>query len=232
MSDPILSVVMPVYNEKEYVLKIIDKVLDLDVVKDLIVIDDCSKDGTRELLRSSKFDPRVKVFYHDKNMGKGAALRTGFNHVTGDIVTIQDADLEYDPQEFIEMMKPIEQGYADVVYGSRLIGGKPQRVHLFWHKLGNTFLSLVTNILYNSSLSDMETCYKMFKRTVIAGLTIRSDDFSVEPELTAKILKNKTLRVYEMPISYYGRSYTEGKKISWTHGLGALWTLIKYRFTD
>jgi glycosyltransferase involved in cell wall biosynthesis len=232
MSGSILSLVMPVYNEKEYVIKIINKVLELDIVKDLIVVDDCSSDGTREILKSSKFDPRVKVFYHEKNMGKGAAIRTGFKYVTGDIVAIQDADLEYDPHEFIEMIRPIEQGHADVVYGSRLIGGKPQRVHLFWHKLGNTFLSLVTNILYNSSLSDMETCYKMFKRNVIAGLTIRSNDFSVEPELTAKILKNKALRVYEIPISYYGRSYAEGKKISWKHGLGALWALLKYRVTD
>jgi len=232
MSNPILSIVMPVYNEKEYVIKIINKVLELGMVKDLIVVDDCSSDGTRELLKSSKFDPRVKIFYHDKNMGKGAAIRTGFKYVTGDIVAIQDADLEYDPQEFVEMIKPIEQGHADVVYGSRLIGGRPQRVHLFWHKIGNTFLSLMTNVLYNSSLSDMETCYKMFKRSVISNINIRSNDFSVEPEITAKILKNKNLRVYEIPISYYGRSYAEGKKISWRHGVGALWTLLKYRFVD
>ena len=224
--------VMPVYNEKEYVIKIINKVLELGIVKDLIIVDDCSSDGTRELLKSSKFDPRVKIFYHEKNMGKGAGLRTGFKYVTGDIVAIQDADLEYNPQEFIEMIKPIEQGHADVVYGSRLIGGKPQRVHLFWHKIGNTFLSLMTNVLYNSSLSDMETCYKMFKRSVISGINIRSNDFSVEPEITSKILKNKNLRVYEIPISYYGRSYAEGKKISWRHGVGALWTLLKYRFVD
>ena len=165
-------------------------------------------------------------------MGKGAALRTGFQHITGDIVVVQDADLEYDPQEFIEMVKPIENGVADVVYGSRLSGGKPQRVHMFWHRIGNDFLTFLTNLFYNSTLTDMETCYKMFKKSVIDNIKIRSNDFSVEPELTAKILKNKRLRVYELPISYYGRSYAEGKKISWRHGLGALWAIVKYRFTD
>lgn len=225
-----LSVVMPVYNEKEYIVRIIEKVLALDFVKELIVVDDRSTDGTREVLRNATFDGRVRIYYHDRNMGKGAALRTGFRYVSGDIVAVQDADLEYDPQEFRELIKPIEQGYADVVYGSRLIGGKPQRVHLFWHKVGNTFLSLLTNMLYNSTLSDMETCYKMFRRSVIEGISIDSNDFSVEPEITAKILKNKALRVYELPISYYGRSYTEGKKISWKHGFGALYTLLKYRF--
>lgn len=229
---PLLSVVMPVYNEKNTVLRIIDKVLKLGAVKELIVVDDRSTDGTAELLREAKFENRVKVFYHDKNKGKGAALRTGFKHVSGDVVVIQDADLEYDPAEFLDMLKPISEGVADVVYGSRLTGGKPQRVHLFWHKIGNSFLSFVTNFLYNSTLSDMETCYKMFTKKVLDGITVRSDDFSVEPELTAKILKNKALRVYEIPISYYGRNYAEGKKITWRHGLGALWALLKYRFKD
>ena len=227
-----LSVVMPVYNEKKTVLKIIDKVLKLDIVKELIVVDDCSTDGTRELLKSAEFDNRVKVLLHDKNMGKGAAIRTGFKNVSRDVVLIQDADLEYDPHEFNDMIKPIADGVADVVYGSRLSGGKPQRVHLFWHRVGNDFLTFLTNLLYNTTLSDMETCYKMFKREVVTGINIRSNDFSVEPELTAKVLKNKNLRIYEMPISYYGRNYAEGKKINWTHGLGALWTLLKYRFVD
>ena len=232
MPDKILSVVMPVYNEKDFILKIIYKVLALDMVKELIVVDDRSTDGTRELLKSAKFDDRVKCYYHEKNSGKGAALRTAFEKVSGDIVVIQDADLEYDPNEFTGMIKPILEGVADVVYGSRLSGGRPQRVYMFWHRVGNDFLTFITNMLYNSTLTDMETCYKMFRRSVVDNIKIRSDDFSVEPELSAKILKNKKLRVYEIPISYYGRSYAEGKKISWKHGIGALWALLKYRFTD
>lgn len=227
-----LSVVMPVYNEKKTVLNIIDKVLKLDIVKELIVVDDYSTDGARELLKNTKFDSRVKILFHDKNMGKGASVRTGFKNVSGDVVVIQDADLEYDPDEFNEMIRPINEGLADVVYGSRLSGGKPQRVHLFWHRVGNDFLTFLTNLLYNTTLSDMETCYKMFKRGVVSGISIRSNDFSVEPELTAKILKNKNLKVYEMPVSYYGRSYAEGKKINWKHGFGAIWALLKYRFVD
>jgi glycosyltransferase involved in cell wall biosynthesis len=228
----VLSIVMPVYNERETVLRIIAKVLALDFVKEVIVVDDGSEDGTRELLREVISDDRVRVFFHDRNRGKGAALRTGFGQVTGEIVAVQDADLEYDPNEFAEMIKPIREGVADVVYGSRLSGGKPQRVHLFWHKIGNNFLTLMTNLLYNTTLTDMETCYKMFRKEVIENIRIASDDFSVEPELTAKICKNKQWRVYELPISYYGRSYAEGKKISWRHGFSALWTLLKYRFTE
>jgi len=221
---------MPVYNERETILTIIEKVLRLDFVKEVIVVDDGSTDGTGELLREAAFDSRVRVFSHGKNRGKGAALRTGFGQVTGEIVAVQDADLEYDPNEFAELIKPIREGMADVVYGSRLSGGKPQRVHLFWHKIGNNFLTLMTNLLYNTTLTDMETCYKMFRKEVIENIRIASDDFSVEPELTAKICKNKQWRVYELPISYYGRSYAEGKKISWRHGFSALWTLLKYRF--
>jgi len=231
-TEKVLSVVIPAYNEKETIIRIIDKVLRLDFVKEIIVVDDGSKDGTKELLREAAFDGRVRIFFHDRNRGKGAALRTGFGHVTGEIVAVQDADLEYDPNEFAEMIKPILEGVADVVYGSRLSGGKPQRVHLFWHKLGNGFLTFLTDLLYNTTLSDMETCYKMFRKNIIETIRIRSDGFSVEPELTAKICKNKQWRVYELPISYYGRSYAEGKKISWKHGFSALWTLLKYRFTD
>jgi glycosyltransferase involved in cell wall biosynthesis len=230
--ERILSVVIPVYNEKETILGIIDKVLNLDFVKEIIVVDDGSTDGSREVLKQMTSDSRVKLVFHDRNQGKGAALRTGFGHVTGEVVTIQDADLEYDPQEFTELIKPIRDGVADVVYGSRLSGGKPQRVHLFWHKVGNGFLTFITDLLYNTTLSDMETCYKMFRKSVIDTIRIKSNDFSVEPELTAKICKNKQWRVYELPISYYGRSYAEGKKITWRHGFGALWTLLKYRFTD
>ncbi|MFA4982537.1 MAG: glycosyltransferase family 2 protein [Candidatus Omnitrophota bacterium] len=232
MEKKALSVVMPVFNEKETILKIIEKVLKLDIVKELIVVDDLSTDGTRDLLKNAKFDARVRIFYHDRNQGKGAALRTGFKQVTGDVVVVQDADLEYDPNEFLEMITPIEEGVADVVYGSRLSGGRPQRVHMFWHKLGNCLLTFVANLLYNSTLSDMETCYKMFRADILTGIQIRSNGFSVEPELTAKILKNKKLRVYEIPISYYGRSYAEGKKITWKHGISALAAILKYRMMD
>ncbi len=230
--EQMLSVVIPVYNEKETILNIIAKVLKLAFVGEVLVVDDGSTDGTRELLKETPFDDRVKLFFHERNRGKGAALRTGFGHVTGAIVAIQDADLEYDPGEFAEMIRPILDGVADVVYGSRLSGGKPQRVHLFWHRMGNGFLTFLTDLLYNTTLSDMETCYKMFRKSVLDTIRIESDDFSVEPELTAKICKNKQWRIYELPISYYGRSYAEGKKISWRHGLSALWTLLKYRFRD
>ncbi|MBN2438566.1 MAG: glycosyltransferase family 2 protein [Deltaproteobacteria bacterium] len=225
-----LSVVIPVYNEKETVLKILEKVLRLDFVAEVIVVDDGSTDGTAGLLKQASLDGRVKLFFHERNRGKGAALRTGFGHITAEIAAIQDADMEYDPDEFIEMIRPIWDGAADVVYGSRLSGGKPQRVHLFWHRIGNGFLTFLTDLLYNTTLSDMETCYKMFRREVLETIRIESDDFSVEPELTAKICRNKRWRVYEIPISYYGRSYAEGKKISWRHGFTALWTLLKYRF--
>lgn len=230
--EPRLSVVIPVFNEKETILQIIPRVLALPFVKEVIVVDDGSSDGTRELLQRTPFEARVKLFFHERNRGKGAALRTGFAQVTGAVAVIQDADLEYDPAEFAEMIRPIDDGLADVVYGSRLTGGKPQRVHLFWHKLGNGFLTFVTGLLYNTTLSDMETCYKMFRREVLDTLRIDSDDFSVEPEMTAKICKNKRWRIYELPISYYGRSYGEGKKITWVHGITALWTLLKYRFVD
>ncbi|MFC1576804.1 glycosyltransferase family 2 protein [Candidatus Omnitrophota bacterium] len=232
MKERNLSVVMPVYNEKATALLMIEKVLALGAVKELIVVDDGSTDGTRDLLKKRLEDARVKKVFHDKNLGKGASLRTGFKHVTGDIVVIQDADLEYDPRELIDMMRPIEEGLADVVYGSRLSGGKPQRVYMFWHRVGNDFLTFLTNLLFNTTLTDMETCYKMLRKGVLEKIVLRSEGFSIEPELTAKILKNKKLKVYEMPISYYGRSYEEGKKISWRHGFSAIAALIRYRFVD
>jgi glycosyltransferase involved in cell wall biosynthesis len=225
-----LSIVMPVYNERNTIEAILNQVKALDVEKEIIIVDDCSQDGTRDWLRQQE-GQGVKVFFHDRNRGKGAALRTGFTHVTGDLVVPQDADLEYDPNDLIRMMVPFHKGVADVVYGSRLIGGAPQRVHLFWHKVGNTFLSFFTNLFFNSTLTDMETCYKMIRTDIIRELNLVSDGFSIEPEITAKILKRK-LRVYEVPISYYGRTYEEGKKITWKHGFGALWTLIKYRLVD
>ncbi len=231
MEHEYLSVVMPVYNEKETVLKIADKVLKLDMLKELIIVDDGSTDGTRELLKNREFGAKIKKIFHEKNLGKGAALRTGFKNVSGEIVAVQDADLEYDPDELKDLAGPIVKGVADVVYGSRLWGGKPQRVHMFWHLMGNRFLTFVADLLYNTTLTDIETCYKVFKADALKGISIKSNGFSIEPEITAKILKKK-LRVYEMPISYYGRTYAEGKKINWKHGFSALWALLKYRFVD
>ena len=231
MAEEYLSVVMPVYNEKRTILTIIDKVLKLDILKELVIVDDNSQDGTREILKKEDFGPKVKKVFHEKNIGKGAALRTGFKEATGEIVAVQDADLEYNPEELKDLVKPIREGFADAVYGSRLWGGKPQRAHMFWHLVGNRFITLVADVLYNTTLTDIETCYKVFKSDIVKGIDIRSNGFSVEPELTAKILKKK-LRVYEMPISYYGRTYEEGKKITWRHGFEALWTLLRYRFVD
>jgi len=231
MEKECLSVVMPVYNEKNTLEKIVSEVVKLDIVKELIMVDDGSTDGTREFIKKTDFGKKVRKVFHDKNMGKGAALATGFKEADADIIAVQDADLEYDPKEFIDLIEPIKKGVADVVYGSRLSGGKPQRVYMFWHKIGNGVITFVTNILYNSTFTDIETCYKVFRKDVIKGITIKSTDFSVEPEITAKILK-KHLRVYEMPISYYGRTYAEGKKITWRHGFSAIATLFKYRFFD
>lgn len=232
MDEKFLSVIMPVYNEKGTVKTIIDKVLALNILKELIIVDDFSTDGTRAILEKLPADGKIKKLFHAKNMGKGAAIRTGLDEVTGEITAIQDADLEYDPMELAELVKPIKEGVADVVYGSRLWGGKAQRVYMFWHLLGNRFLTLVMNILFNSTLTDIETCYKVMRTDVIKKIKIRSNDFSVEPEVTAKILKMKKLRIYEMPISYYGRTYDEGKKISWVHGFGALFAIVKYRFIN
>ena len=223
---------MPVYNEKDTVLNIIDKVLKLDELKELVVVDDGSTDGTRELLKKTTFGPKIKKLFHERNFGKGRSLAAGFKEITGEIAAVQDADLEYEPEELKDLIEPIKRGVADVVYGSRLFGGKPQRVYMFWHKLGNSVITLTANILYNSTLSDIETCYKAFRKDVIKSIDIKSRGFSVEPEITAKILKNRNLRVYEMPISYYGRTYREGKKITWRDGFSALATLLYYRFFD
>ncbi len=225
-----LTVVMPVYNEKRTISEIINKVLKLGILKELIIVDDGSTDGTREFLREAQFSGKVKKVFLEKNLGKGGALRAGFKEASGEIIAVQDADLEYDPGELAELTSPIKKGAADVVYGSRLSGGRPQRVYMFWHKLGNTLITFTANILYNSTFTDIETCYKAFRKDVIKGLDIKSRGFSVEPEITAKIMKKKKLRVYEIPISYYGRTYEEGKKISWRHGFSAIATLFRYRF--
>lgn len=227
-----ISVLIPVFNEINTIKQILQKVNQTnfcDLEKEIILIDDFSTDGSREILQ--KLGDDYKVFYHEKNQGKGAALRTGIEHATGDIVVIQDADLEYDPADYEPLLKLILDDKADVVYGSRLSGGKPSRSFMFTHLLGNKVLTLLTNVLYNTTLTDMETCYKAFKMEFIKDIKIKSDRFDFEPEITAKILKKKA-RLYELPISYYGREYHEGKKITWKDGLQAIWTLIKFRFTD
>ena len=227
----LLSVIMPVYNEAGTIDEIIRRVMAVDLSKELVIVDDGSTDGTREKLRALPLAEGLRVIFHESNQGKGAAVRTGLAAAKGDVMVIQDADLEYDPQEFHELLKPILRGDADVVFGSRLTGGRPQRVYLFWHKVANRLLCLVLNVLYNTTLTDMETCYKMFTRPVLETLRLRSNRFEIEPEITAKIFK-RDWRVYEIPISYYGRTYKEGKKIRFVDGLIALWTMFKYRFMD
>ncbi len=225
-----LSVIMPVYNERTTIEEIVGQVLAIDRDKELIIVDDGSTDGTREILRD-KIEglPGVKVVYHERNQGKGAAIRTGQGHIEGDITVIQDADLEYDPRDFETLLEPIIEKRADVVYGSRFLGR--HRAFLFWHYLGNRFLTFVTNVLYNTMLTDMETCYKAFRSEVFKSIHIRSNRFEFEPEITAKVFKSGC-RVFEVPVSYAGRDYVEGKKITWKDGFGAVWTLIKYRFID
>ncbi len=226
-----ISIIMPVYNERHYIEEIIKRIFSVPLEKQVIIVDDGSTDGTREILTKLKKNIDIKVIFHEKNKGKGAALRTGIGHRDGDIIIFQDSDLEYDPNEYFELIRPIISGNADVVYGSRLSGGKPHRAYMFWHKLGNNFLNLVTNILFNATLTDMETGYKVFRREVFEKVKIRSSGFTVEPEITAKVFKNK-FRVYEVPISYYGRTYREGKKITWKHGFEALFALFWFKFFD
>ncbi len=230
-----LSIIIPVYNEKNTVIEVISKVWSCDIgdlSKEIIVVDDCSNDGTTEILKDFNDEPyNLKIIYHYKNQGKGAAIRTAQDHITGDLVIIQDADLEYNPSEYKELIKPILDGKADVVYGSRLSGGKPARAFKILHYFGNKFLTLVTNILYDSTISDMETCYKVMKTSIFKKVKIKSNRFDFEPEITAKVLK-QGVKLYELPISYYGRDYLEGKKITWRDGFSALWALIKYRFID
>ncbi|MDX6568555.1 MAG: hypothetical protein QOH15_1133 [Gaiellales bacterium] len=227
--QPQLTVVIPAYNEEHTILRVLERVRAIPYSLQIIVVDDCSQDRTAELVRDVA---DIEFRRHDVNQGKGAALRTAFALARGKVIVVQDADLEYDPADVPGLIAPILEGHADVVYGSRLIGGRPQRVHLFWHKVGNKALSLVTNVLYNTTLSDMETGYKAFTLEVLRAVEpLRESDFRIEPELTAKICRGG-FRVYEVPIAYYGRSYAEGKKITWRDGFPALYALVKYRFKD
>jgi len=221
-----LSIVIPVYNERETISDILTAVEATPFRKEIIVVDDGSSDGTRELLASLQY-ANLKIILHDRNQGKGAALQTGFSHATGDIIIIQDADLEYDPEEYPVLLKPILDGKADVVYGSRFAGHGAHRVIYFWHYVGNRFLTLMSNLFTNLNLTDMETCYKVFTREALAGVDIKEKRFGFEPEITAKMAKKK-LRIYEVPISYYGRTYEQGKKIDWRDGVRAIWCILKY----
>lgn len=227
-----LSIVIPVYNETATVEQLVDRVraVEIGMEKEIVLVDDGSKDGSRALLeRIGKEHPECKILLHEKNQGKGAALRTGFRAATGDIVLIQDADLEYDPGEYKQLVQPILNGHADVVFGSRFIGGGPHRVVYYWHYLGNRFLTTLSNMMTNLNLTDMEVCYKVFRKEVLAKIDIREQRFGFEVEITAKVARGRW-RIYEVPISYYGRSYDEGKKITWRDGVRALWCILKYRF--
>jgi len=224
-----LSVVIPVYNEAATITQIVERVRSVPgFEKEIIVVDDCSTDGTRHVLQALPSSPDLVRAYHDVNRGKGAALRTGFAKATGHVVVVQDADLEYDPNEYVKMLVPIADGRADVVFGSRFAGGECHRVLYFWHSLGNRFLTLLSNAFTNLNLTDMETCYKMFRREVIQAIAIEENRFGFEPEVTAKVAAMRC-RVYEVGISYSGRTYEEGKKIGWRDGVRAVWCILKYR---
>jgi glycosyltransferase involved in cell wall biosynthesis len=225
-----LSVIIPVYNESKTIQEIIRRVQRTTLAHEIIVVDDGSKDGTRDLLAALDGKRRVRIVLHEKNLGKGAAVRTGIAHATGDVLLIQDADLEYDPREYPHLLQPIEEGLADVVYGSRFLGA-PHRAILFWNMVANKILTFMTNILYNTILSDMETGYKVFRREVVEGMPLRSKRFNFEPEFTAKILK-RHFRVFEVAIAFNPRDYDEGKKIGLRDAFEAVWTLLKYRFVD
>ncbi len=232
-TDYTLSVLIPVYNEVGTLLELLQRVREVEIKKEIILVDDGSTDGTIDLMRT-QIEGRfvdVKVLYHDQNKGKGAAIRTAIGAATGDYLIVQDADLEYDPREYFNLLEPLLDGRADVVFGSRFLGGGAHRVHFFWHRIGNGLLTLLSNMLTNLNLTDMEVCYKVFRREVIQSIPLRCNRFDFEPEITAKVAKRRC-RVYEVPISYSGRDYDEGKKIGWKDGVQAIWTILKYRITD
>lgn len=224
-----LSVIIPVYNELQTIQEVVQRVQSQPFSKEIIIVDDCSTDGTRDLLQTTEWPPNVRILYHERNMGKGAGIRTALQSVTKEIVIIQDADLEYNPSDFGVVLRPILDGVADVVYGSRFLG--IHRSFMLHHYIGNKMLTLITNVLYNNILTDMETGYKAFRAPVLKGFKIKSNRFDFEPEITAKVLK-RGYRIYEVPIYYAGRDYAEGKKITWRDGLSALWALVRFRFSD
>ncbi|MCG6924281.1 MAG: glycosyltransferase family 2 protein [Acidobacteria bacterium] len=227
--DPLLTVVMPVFNERSTVEEIVDRVLAVPVRIELIAVDDASTDGSVEILEKLSREKGFRLLRQERNQGKGAAVRRGIEAATGDVIVVQDADLEYSPEEYPDLLDLIAKGKADAVFGSRFIGR--HRCHLFTHYLANLFLNLVTNVLYNTTMTDMETCFKAVRSDVLKDLALKSDRFGIEPEITAKLFK-RGARVYEVPITYEGRDYSEGKKITWRDGFPALWTLLRYRFTD
>ena len=228
----LLSIVIPVYNERETLEAIVDKVLGVDlspwnIAKEIIIVDDCSGDGTIELAQKLVQDGKIRLIRHEKNQGKGAALQAGFQTARGEVILIQDADLEYNPEEYPKLLKPILEGKADVVFGSRFMGGEPHRVLYFWHYLGNRFLTLLSNMTTNLNLTDMETCYKVFRAEILQSIPLKEKRFGFEPEVTAKVAR-RGCRIYEVGISYTGRTYAEGKKINWKDGLRALYCIFKY----
>ena len=226
-----ISIIIPCYNEVSTIEIIIEKIKKIEIEKEIIVVDDFSEDGSKEKIKSDIKNKYLDIIdiYHDRNMGKGAAIRTGISNATGEIIIIQDADLEYDPNDYHELIRPIKNGYADVVYGSRFIGGSEKRVLYFWHTIGNKFLTLLSNMFSNLNLTDMEVCYKAFKSEVIKNIDLKENRFGFEPEVTAKIAK-KNIRIYEIGIKYFGRKYSEGKKITWKDGVSAIRCILKYNF--
>jgi glycosyltransferase involved in cell wall biosynthesis len=232
MSDPLVSIVVPAYNEQATIAQVLRRVAATPFRREVIVVDDGSADDTAALVRSLEAEiGDLRLLAQDRNRGKGAAVRAGIAASTGDIVVIQDADLEYDPADLPRLIQPLRDGVADVVYGTRLRGGEPQRAHLFWHYAGNRALSLLTNVLYNTTISDMEVGYKAFRGDLVRSFQLVSDDFRFEPEVTAKVLRTPGVRLYEVPISYYGRTYAEGKKITWRDGIKAVGALLRFRFS-